>query len=656
MIRLAIILILLAQSVFAANGEILYQNCTSAVSCNPGNTVDPTNVPAAWTRSVETTGCHSGSCLKLVGTIHPLGEKYGAGNTSIPTGSAVLNKTELTVQYWVKLSEAGRGMISGNLKMFLPYVSTTAINHRWGSVVIPQFGHDFYVSRLRHNTFRPAPWFSPTISSVYATNNGDGTYYTNQHYINGNANKDTSLRPGTSWVKFTHYYKVPSSPTAYDGVAKVWMNDELMLDIWNAGYEESPTGVGFVTLTFYSSSEAGEPFEHWMDDMIIYEGYVPPVSDPGPVLSNPNPSSILPYSTTSYSPGNTTSVAATCRYGTVAGVPYANKTLVMTGTGTTSHHFDLSGLTPGFEEDYYVRCAKTSDGEVNTVDFPIHVEVDNQAFTLTTIKEGSGDGTVTSVPASATRTYATGTSVTLTATPNASSVFTSWTGCGSTSGTSCTVSMVSDKSVTVTFGTPSTADCTSDYRLCSDLATCEAAGNYYYLGACRSIAEETDTTGSNLLTDGAFTTWSSGLPVGYSSYTPTKVSDAGGSVLLNAVGSISQASIYKAYPAAGTYRYYLNVNMSSSLEFYSDEADGADDAQDNTRFHYATDGSNRTITGLITYEGPGTGWDSFSIVTPAGTTATIDDLALVEWVPPAPATSRPVWAFRSGNKTWGPAQ
>ena len=42
----------------------------------------------------------------------------------------------------------------------------------------------------------------------------------------------------------------------------------------------SGSQTAFSGFTFYPSSEAGEAFEHWMDEMIIYEGYVPPNGEP----------------------------------------------------------------------------------------------------------------------------------------------------------------------------------------------------------------------------------------------------------------------------------------------------------------------------------------------------------------------------------------
>ena len=80
-------------------------------------------------------------------------------------------------------------------------------------------------------------------------------------------------------------------------------------------------------------------------------------------------------------------------------------------------------------------------------------------YALTVQKSGTGTGTVQSTDnlincgsgAGCTHTYDINTVVTLTATEDVSSTFTSWTGCNSTSGNQCTVNMTAAKSVTATF-------------------------------------------------------------------------------------------------------------------------------------------------------------------------------------------------------------
>lgn len=80
-------------------------------------------------------------------------------------------------------------------------------------------------------------------------------------------------------------------------------------------------------------------------------------------------------------------------------------------------------------------------------------------YRLTTIKDGTGSGTITSSPASidcgtdCTKTYIGGTPVTLTATPAVGSVFTGWSGGGCSGTGTCIVTMNADTSVTAIFNT-----------------------------------------------------------------------------------------------------------------------------------------------------------------------------------------------------------
>lgn len=78
-------------------------------------------------------------------------------------------------------------------------------------------------------------------------------------------------------------------------------------------------------------------------------------------------------------------------------------------------------------------------------------------FTLTTSTTGIGKGTVTSSPAgincgsACASDFVINTKVTLTATPGMLSVFSGWTGCDSSSGSTCTVTMTANKSASAQF-------------------------------------------------------------------------------------------------------------------------------------------------------------------------------------------------------------
>lgn len=81
----------------------------------------------------------------------------------------------------------------------------------------------------------------------------------------------------------------------------------------------------------------------------------------------------------------------------------------------------------------------------------------NPFFNLTVAKTGTGAGLVTSAPAgincggTCMASYVPDTQVTLAATPDADSIFADWSGCDSTTGNQCTVTMTSNRTVTATF-------------------------------------------------------------------------------------------------------------------------------------------------------------------------------------------------------------
>jgi len=72
---------------------------------------------------------------------------------------------------------------------------------------------------------------------------------------------------------------MPSSDISNDGEIKMWVDEELIYHAYNCDRHSGGTN-NFTGMNFYPSSEASEDFEHWMDEMVIYEGYVPPSGVP----------------------------------------------------------------------------------------------------------------------------------------------------------------------------------------------------------------------------------------------------------------------------------------------------------------------------------------------------------------------------------------
>jgi hypothetical protein len=246
----------------AASGDILYQNCTSGTTCSGAGS------KSGWTRTVQTTGCQSGSCLKLVGSSY--NGKYGAGSTSIGA-SGISGKKEITVTYYIKFNKSSRTIKSGNIKAFRPSTGESYYFANMG----PHFGWDYYGSV----NSGPMTVTSKVIS--VKTNTGYSVPLGGYNYNNPDGRFDIKFTAGghsgygAYWTKVRHWIKLPTTLGASNGESKIWINEELIATFTNqkASSKAQATFGGF---TFYPSSEAGEPFEHWMDEMIVYDGYMPP--------------------------------------------------------------------------------------------------------------------------------------------------------------------------------------------------------------------------------------------------------------------------------------------------------------------------------------------------------------------------------------------
>src|SRR5207245_1465420 len=114
-------------------------------------------------------------------------------------------------------------------------------------------------------------------------------------------------------------------------------------------------------------------------------------------------------------------------------------------TPTTSSAVYSTALT--FTQTTTLKAMAAASGMTDSAVASATYTIQQQSFTLTVSKTDLGDGTVTSSPAgincgsSCSASYVSGTTVTLTATPDLLSGFGGWSGCDSVSGNTCTVNM-----------------------------------------------------------------------------------------------------------------------------------------------------------------------------------------------------------------------
>ena len=147
--------------------------------------------------------------------------------------------------------------------------------------------------------------------------------------------------------------------------------------------------------------------------------------------------------------------------------------IAVTGPDVTS--YTDSGLANATTYCYRVRAFNAA-GDSDYSDVACSTTL--QTFSLVVVRAGTGGGTVTGSPsgiscgATCSASYASGTAVTLTATPATGSTFTGWSGGGCSGTGSCTVTMSATTTVTGTFSVPVTLNpITSDRPSPQDVGT-----------------------------------------------------------------------------------------------------------------------------------------------------------------------------------------
>lgn len=261
----------------AATGDVLFSGCHETCSDAYAGSAN------GWTRTIESSGCVSGECMKLDALWN--GARYGAGNTGIPVRS-IYGYSELTIVYCVKLSPGSRSLSEGNVKGVRLYNGSSSAAYIF-STMDAHYGNDQYQSVTSALTLQGTDLLTSVFqNSDYCTAISGNTYSCPVRFDLKFKTEDGSLGyPSGKWRKVRYWVKMPSSANSSDGESKLWVDEELIYHAYSV--QRTAEGGGtFTSMTFYPSSEAGEHFEHWIDEMTIYEGYVPP--DGSPYTPPPN--------------------------------------------------------------------------------------------------------------------------------------------------------------------------------------------------------------------------------------------------------------------------------------------------------------------------------------------------------------------------------
>jgi len=562
--------------------------------------------------SLQSSNCYTGKCVRLEYTDENYFYIYKGLGDSMPEGY---------LGFWAKLTNK-QACWPKFIKFFGS--GTAEAYSNWtggksGSYAVAS------TARIAHGGSAPKGDTVCIISWEYGTNNCTGDI----PEITGAFNW-----PDSNWHHFVYYWKLNTntgSTDNADGAFAVWIDGVEKLNVGGVINRDAANPRSFKGFELGSYTDAAilasvPTYYIWFDDIVMASTYseangVPPL---GPVFTATYPLTELPAFTATTHLDGTTDVPATCKYSLIKDTEYPEMQYFTTGAGTTSHSAIINNLTPGQNVPYYIKCAKTLDGEQNTVDYQINIAVAN-SYRLDVTKSGTGAGTVNgpgiTCGTDCTEIYAAGTSVPLTHTPGSNSVLGDVTGEDSTVGSNSTVVMNGSRAVNVEFIDTSPVACSlANYWAC-DQPSCGVLGLYYRNWACRTTPPPTDITGANLV-NGTFTTWSGGLPVGWFSSVPAYVQNSYNGVCLLA-GAQNMAQIYTALPAPGTYRYEVNVrSMTSGGELT--QRTGSDEETNGVPVVHTTAG---TKTGLVTVTEDALNL-YFELGSGAARTAVLDDFTL----------------------------
>ncbi len=261
MVIVIILFLLLCPSSYAATGDIIG---TSLIN----------DAPSTYgTRQVVTgtsNGCYSntGSCAKL--------NVVSGVSSSDFWVMDIADRREVTVVWYERYSAWPLEWWEGGCKSIRPFWGGGDQDYMFG-LISYYGGNEMYTSAMDTGIVTPGSgveiWTTPPHSDS-CTDLGDGTYDCNTP----NHIKFTWEGMGTNWRKMRYYIKLPSSNTASDGENKLWVDEQLIYSVNGVSRSTLGSDPRVVSFRIAPVDQSYVSHEHWYDDVIAYEGYLPPSS------------------------------------------------------------------------------------------------------------------------------------------------------------------------------------------------------------------------------------------------------------------------------------------------------------------------------------------------------------------------------------------
>lgn len=204
--------------------------------------------------------------------------------------------SEVTINYWEKINVTGGDgdlpVAGANIKSLRVYNNSDPSKYELGSILSHHFDKYFYtgVGGVSTLDFGDIVYDRKNYSSYYAEENDDGTYTAIGNGEDDRSNVSVKMKPwveNNAWYNLRVYIKFPTDDTTYDGEYAIWLNDDIIFRATNLkireGQDTSIRGIRFLP-----DQRGDEGFYQYLDEVTVYDGYVPPDSDQESKLPNPS--------------------------------------------------------------------------------------------------------------------------------------------------------------------------------------------------------------------------------------------------------------------------------------------------------------------------------------------------------------------------------
>ncbi|WP_153304202.1 hypothetical protein [Desulfovermiculus halophilus] len=194
---------------------------------------------------------------------------------------------EVTINYWEKIHVTGGDgdlpVAGANIKSLRVYNNSDSSTYSIGSILSHHFDSYFYSRSGGVSTveFGDIVYDRKDYSSYYAKSNGDGTYTAIGDGENDESHIAVKMSPwveNNKWYNLRVHIKYPSNDSTYDGEYTVWLNDNLVFRATDLklvdGHDTSVKDIRFLP-----DQRGDEGFYQYLDEITVYEGYVPPNSE-----------------------------------------------------------------------------------------------------------------------------------------------------------------------------------------------------------------------------------------------------------------------------------------------------------------------------------------------------------------------------------------